>query len=153
MPLRKLTAVLTLTGLLATASVADTSFCRMSCALHAGFGGSSTATAHHLHHSASLPRNSSSHIHANSRASLEHSLVNDGGIVLESSRCTQYQQLAMFLNGFRLTVSEKISGMGNPAVIPAVLVEKNSEPAPSPPSSPPDSYVAPPHASPTSLRI
>jgi hypothetical protein len=152
--LRRLTTTFVMTGLLATTGVADTSLCRIVCESRSGFRGSSkAAAAHHLHHSASLPRNSSSHIHANSRATVEHSTVNDSEIMLESPRCTQYQQLTTFLNGFRGTAPENISGTGNLAILLAVLVEARDKPAPSPASSPPDSYAAPPHSSPTTLRI
>lgn len=153
MPLRKLTAVLALTGLLTTASVADTSLCRMFCAAHMASGESSKpAAAPHLHHSALSPRDSSAQAHADHCTGSQQSIVSWGGSVLQSPQCTHYQQLARFLDASRLTVTEKISGNGNHALFPAVRIEEVTEAAPSPPSSPPGSYV-PPGSAPTFLRI
>ena len=153
MPLRKLTAVFALTGLLTAVSVADTSLCRMFCAAHmASVGSSKPSAAPHLHHSALTPPESSLHEHANRCTGNQQSMVGCGGSVLESPQCTQYQQLARFLEASRVTVTEKISGDGNHALLRVVPIAETSEAAPSPPSSPPGSYTFP-RSTPTLLRI
>ena len=153
MPLRKLTAVLALTGLLTTVCVADASLCRMFCAAHMpSVASSKPAAAPHLHHSASSPQDSSLHAHANRCTGNQPSIVSCGVSVLESPRCTQYQQLAKFLEASRVTVTEKISGDGNHTLLLVVPIAEISEAAPSPPSSPPGSYTFP-RSTPTLLRI
>ncbi len=153
MPSRKLTAVLALTGLLTTVSVADTSLCRMFCATHmASVESSKPAAAPHLHHSALSPQDSSLHAHANLCTGNQQSIVSCGGSVLESPRCTQYRQLAKFLEASRVTVTEKIPGDGNHALLLVVPMAEISEAAPSPPNSPPGSYTFP-RSTPTLLRI
>ena len=153
MPSRKIVAVLALTALIATVSVADTSLCQMFCAAHMASGGPSKQVAvQHLHHSALSPQDSSVHAHATHCAGNQRSIVSCGGSVLESPQCTQYQQLARFLEASRVTATEKTSGNGNHALLLAVLIEAISEGAPSPPSSPPGSYVFP-RSTPTFLRI
>lgn len=150
---RKLIAALVLTGLLATASMADTGLCGMVCASRIGIGGSSEpAIPHHLHRSAAVSRNPSLHTHANSRANNLPSIVNGGEVVLEAPRCARYQLLATFLDASRVTVTEESSGSSNPTVLAPLLVEENDQAAPSPQSSPPDSPI-PPRSAPTSLRI
>ena len=72
--------------------------------------------------------------------------------MLESPRCTQYQQVARFLEASRVTVTEKTSSSGNHALLLAVLVAEISEAAPSPPISPPGSCAFP-RSTPTFLRI
>ncbi len=153
MLLRKLITALALTGLLTAVSVADTSFCRMVCAAHMAFRESSKpVAAPHLHHSALSPRDSSVHAHANRCPGNQQSIVSCGGSVLQSPRCTQYQQLARFLDASRVTVTERISGNGNHALLLAALTQETGEAAPSPPSSPPGSSVVPRSAL-TFLRI
>jgi hypothetical protein len=153
MPFRKQMAVLTLTVLLTSAGVADTSVCRMLCAAHLALGGSSTPVAtRHLHHSASSQKDSSVHGHANYCAGNQQSMVSCGGSVLEAPRCTRYQQLARLSDVSRVTVPEKGSGNDAHALLPAVRIEEISEGAPSPSSSPPDFYVAF-GSTPISLRI
>lgn len=153
MPFRKQIAVLALTMLLTTAGVADTSVCRMLCAAHLALGGSSKPVATpHLHHSASSQKESSVHGHANYCAGNQQSMVSCGGSVLGAPRCTQYQQLAKFLDVSRVTVTEKGSSNDDHALLPAVRIEEISEGAPSPSSSPPDSYVSF-GSTPISLRI
>lgn len=153
MPLRKLVAVLALTGLLTTVSLEDTSLCRMFCAARMAIRGSSKLVATpHLHHSALSPPDSSAHAHANRCTSNQQSIVRCGGSVLQSPRCTEYQQLARFLDASQVTVTEKISGSGSHALLLGVLMEEISEAAPSPPSSPPASYIFP-RSAPTFLRI
>ena len=153
MPSRKLVAVLALTALIATVSVADTSLCRMFCAVHMASGGPSKQVAgQHLHHSALSPPDSSVHAHANHCTGNQASIVSCGGKVLESPRCTRYQQVARFLDASRVTLTEKISSNGNHALLVAVLITEISEAAPSPPSSPPGSYAFP-RSTPTFLRI
>lgn len=153
MLLRKLAAVLALTAVVTGVSVADTSLCQMFCAAHMASGASSKqASAQHFHHSALSPRDSSVRTHVDRCTGDHQSIVSCGGSVLESPRCTQYRQLARFLEASRVTVTEKICSNGNPVLLPAVLVAEISEAAPSPPSSPPASYVFP-RSAPTSLRI
>jgi len=152
MVLRKLAAVLALTAVITGVSVADTSLCRMFCAAHMVSATSSKqAAVQHSHHSAMSPRDSSVRTHVD-RCTGNQSIVSCGGSVLESPRCTQYRQLTRFLEASRVTVTEKISGDGNHALLLAVLIAEISEASPSPPSSPPGSCVFP-RFTPTFLRI
>lgn len=153
MLLRKLTAVFALTGLFATISVADTSLCRMFCAELSGvYLSSKPVVTPHLHHSASSPRDSSVDAQANHCAGTQQSIVSCGESALQSPPCTQYEQLARFLNASRASATEKISSHGSHALLPAALIEEISEAAPLPPMSPTGSYVFP-RSTPTFLRI
>ena len=153
MLLRKLMAAFALTTLLTSVSVADTSLCRMICAAHFSVRGSpEPVAASHLHHSAMSQQKLAVHTHASRCTGDQPSIVNCGERVLQSPQCTQYQQVVRFLDASRLTVTEKISGNGNVAVLSATLVEENNRAVPSPPISPPSSYVFP-RSTVTLLRI
>lgn len=151
MLLRKLAALIALTGLLTTASVADTSLCRMFCAAHMAFGGSSKPSgAPHVHHSAMSGQKTSAHTH--SRCTGNPQSIVSCGMSMQSSPCTQYQQLARFLDTSRVSVTERVASNGNHALFPALLIEEITEAAPLPPISPPGSCAFP-RSTPTFLRI
>lgn len=153
MLLRKLAAVLALTAVITGVSVADTSLCRMFCAAHMASGESSKQVgAQHYHHSALSPRDSSGSAHVSHCNGNQQSTVSCGGSVLESRQCTQYWQMTRFLDASRSTATEKISGNGDHAVLLAAPIAEISEAAPSPPISPPGSYMFP-RSTPTFLRI
>lgn len=107
MNLRRLTALLSLCGLLVTNSVGYTSVCAILCASHAEHGSTSTSPVpHHSHHSSQLIASRSAHSHAGQQMDMQHVTRGSGEITLNSSPCTQYKTVVTVLDASRISLGE-----------------------------------------------
>lgn len=140
--LRRVAAVLSLCGLLATNCVAYTSLCAVLCASRAAVRGSSSSSVSHHHHDSAPPAaRSSASLHARHHIDMQQVIGHRGMVAVNSAPCAQYQAVIALLDGSRTGVGEvtfRSSRLANLPVAPvtpnlaAILLQADS---PSPPQS------------------